>query len=267
MCIRDSNWRQVVQKAVITDDEGRQRSYWPDMWSMKYLNERKMEDRIAFAYQYLNTAVQSGDVGLSPELIVKGETPDSFDCIGVGIDLSAGLNERNDYTVFTLGGIDNGKIYLIDQRRIKTMGNIEKMDVLCEMLADWNILLENEDGNYFPTTSSCVIWPEAVAYQSSFEGDFKRVMFEQRGLYNLACSPVKGFKGDKLSRLRGVLGLYEHKKVVWNKWRKWNILEDELLNFGQTAHDDCVDSMVLTMGGLLRRGQLQLEYNDDSLTE
>ena len=265
--IPKNNWKQIVQKAVITDDDGRQRSYWPEMWSMKYLNERKMEDRIAFAYQYLNTAVQSGDVGLSPDLIVKGEVPDSFDCIGVGIDLSAGLNEKNDYTVFTLGGIDNGKIYLIDQRRVKTMGNIEKMDMLCEMLADWNILLENEEGNYFPTTSSCVIWPEAVAYQSSFEGDFKRVMFEQRALYNLACSPVKGFKGDKLSRLRGVLGLYEHKKVIWNKWRKWDILEDELLNFGQTAHDDCVDSMVLTMGGLLRRGALQLEYNDDSFTD
>ena len=136
------------------------------------------------------------------------------------------------------------------------------MDLLCEMLADWNILLENEDGNYFPTTSSCTIWPEAVAYQNSFEGDFKRVMFESRALYNLNCAPVKGFKGDKLARLRGVLGLYEHRKVIWNKWRKWNVLEDELLNFGQTAHDDCVDSMVLTMGGLLRRGALQLEYND-----
>jgi len=76
--------------------------------------------------------------------------------------------------------------------------------------------------------SPCMIWPEAVAYQTSFEGDFKRVMFEQRALYNLACSPVKGFKGDKLARLRGVLGCMNIKSV-WNKWRKWNILEDELL--------------------------------------
>ena len=258
-----NNWKQIVQKAVITDEEGRQRSYWPEFWSMKYLNERKMEDRVAFAYQYLNTAVQSTDVGLSPDLIVKGEIPDSFDCIGIGIDLSSGLKEKNDFTVFTLGGIDKGKVYLIDQRRVKSMGNLEKLDMLCEMLADWNILLVNEENHYFPTTSSCVIWPEAVSYQSSFEGDFKRIMFDQRMLYNLSCAPVKGFKGDKLSRLRGVLGLYEHKKVVWNKYRKWDLLEEELLNFGHSSHDDCVDSMVLTMGGLLRRGALQLEYNDD----
>ena len=58
--------------------------------------------------------------------------------------------------------------------------------------------------------------------------------------------------------------LYENRKVVWNKWRKWDVLEEELLNFGHTQHDDAVDSMVLTMGGLLRRGHLQLSYNDNS---
>ena len=208
--------------------------------------------------------MQSSDVGISPDLLVYGKVPEEYDCIGVGIDLSAGVNEKNDWTVFTLGGIKDGKIYLIDQRRVKSMGNLEKMDTLCEMLADWNIVLENDEGHYFPTMSSCMIWPEAVAYQSSFEGDFKRVMFDQRALYNLSCSPVKGFKGDKLARLRGVLGLYEHRKVVWNKWRKWNILEEELVNFGHSQHDDAVDSMVLTMGGLLRRGSLQLDYNSNS---
>jgi hypothetical protein len=66
-----NNWKQIVQKAVITDADGRQRSYWPEFWSMKYLNERKSEDRVAFAYQYLNTAVRSTEVGISPELIVE----------------------------------------------------------------------------------------------------------------------------------------------------------------------------------------------------
>ena len=232
---------------------------------MKYLNERKTEDRVAVAYQYLNTAVQSSEVGISPDLIVRAEVPDDYDCLGVGIDLSSGLSEKNDWTVFTLGGIKGGKIYLIDQRRVRAMGNIEKMDCLCSMLADWNILLENEDEQYFPTMSPCIIWPEAISYQTSFEGDFKRIMFDERALYNLTCSPVKGFKGDKLARLRGVLGLFERKKIIWNKYRKWTVLEEELLNFGHSAHDDAVDSMVLTIGGLLRRGHLQLEYNKDSL--
>ena len=259
-----NSWKQVTQQAVITDAEGRRRSYWPEFWSMKYLNERKSEDRVAFAYQYMNTAVRSGDVGLSPDLIIKAEVPDDYDCLGVGIDLSAGLSEKNDWTVFTLAGISGKKIYLIDQRRCRTMGNIEKMDTLCELLADWNILMENEDGDFFPTTSPCMIWPEAVAYQTSFEGDFKRIIFEDRSLYNLSISPVKGFRGDKLARLRGILGLYENKRIVWNKYRKWDVLEEELLNFGHSQHDDAVDSMVLTVGGLLRRGSLEVDYNRDS---
>ena len=115
---------------------------------MKYLNERKQEDRVAFAYQYLNTAVRNADVGISPELVVKGEVPEDYDCLGVGIDLSAGLSQKNDWTVFTLGGIKDGKIYLIDQRRERSMGNITKMDTLCEMLADWNILVENDEGQF-----------------------------------------------------------------------------------------------------------------------
>ena len=89
-------------------------------------------------------------------------------------------------------------------------------------------------------------------------------MHENRGLFNLTVSPVKGFKGDKLARLRGVLGVFEHRRIVWNKWRKWTVLEDELLNFGHSQHDDAVDSMVLTMGGLLRRGGLQVEYDKRS---
>ena len=168
---------------------------------MKYLNERKSEDRVAFAYQYLNTAVRSTEVGISPELIVKDVVPEEYDCLGVGIDLSAGLSEKNDWTVFTLGGIKEGKIYLIDQRRNRTMGNIDKMNTLCEMLADWNILAENDEGHFFPTMSPCVIWPEAVAYQTSFEGDFKRIMFDQRALFNLHCSPVKGFQRRQISSL------------------------------------------------------------------
>ena len=89
-------------------------------------------------------------------------------------------------------------------------------------------------------------------------------MFEDRALYNLSISPVKGFRGDKLARLRGILGLYENRKIVWNKYRKWDVLEEELLNFGHSQHDDAVDSMVLTVGGLLRRGSLEVDYNKDS---
>ena len=92
------------------------------------------------------------------------------------------------------------------------MGNLEKMDILCEMLLDWNILLENDEGQFFPTMSPCIIWPEAVAYQNSFEGDFKRIMQNRACITTVFCC----FKGDKPDRLRGV-GLANTRKLsgIW----------------------------------------------------
>ena len=124
--------------------------------------------------------------------------PEDYDCIGVGIDLSAGVSEKNDYTVFTLEASKTER-YLIDQVRNRTMGNLDKMDSLCDMLASWNILTENEDG-VFPTMSACVIWPEAVAYQTSFEGDFKRLFMNS---VNCLISPAHRSKVSKVTSWPG----------------------------------------------------------------
>ena len=87
--------------------------------------------------------------------------------------MSSGVKEKNDYTVMVLGGRIEDRIHIIDYRRIRVMGNLEKLDALKEMLADWNILGQDEKGLYYPTMSTCDIYSEAVAYQASLEADFK----------------------------------------------------------------------------------------------
>ena len=37
-------------------------------------------------------------------------------------------------------------------------------------------------------------------------------------------------------------------------------LTDEIVNFGVSSHDDCVDSLVWLCNGLMTRGKLELEY-------
>lgn len=253
-------WKVITQSALSYDDDGKPWSYWPEMWSTKYLLRLQMDDRIAFSYQYLNQPIKSAELGVSPELFVKGEVPDVFDMVGVGIDLSAGMGERNDWTVFTLAGRLEDKCYIIDYRRLRSMGNIEKIEALCELLVEWNLLAINDEGQYFPTTSPVTIWPEAVAYQNSFEGDFKRIIFNDWQLYNLSISPVKGFRGDKLARLRGILGLFENKKIIFNKYRDFSLVVDEMVNFGHSPHDDTCDSLNLVVQGLMRRGVAQIEW-------
>ena len=254
-------WKVIVQAALSYDDEGRPKSYWPSMWSVKYLLKLQNEDRVSFSYQYLNQPVRTTELGISPELFIKGEVPDVYDLVGVGIDLSAGMSERNDWTVFTLAGRVDDKVYIIDYKRMRSMGNIEKVEALCELLLEWNLLSTNEEGQYFQTNSPVIIWPEIVAYQKSFEGDLKRILFNEWQLYNLSISPVKGFRGDKLARLRGILGLFQGKKIIFNKYRDFSCMVDEVINFGHASHDDCADSLNIVVQGLMKRGGAQIQWN------
>jgi hypothetical protein len=139
------------------------------------------------------------------------------------------------------------------------MGNIEKVEALCELLSDWNLLIR-DGSKYRPTRSDVMIWPESVAYQKSFQGDFQRIAHQDWGLTNLRVSPVTGIRGDKLSRFRGIMGLFQTHRVIFNKYRDWSVVLEEVLNLGHTAHDDCADGVQILLDQLFRRGPAELEY-------
>ena len=252
-------WKQVSQEAITYDNDGDPVSYWPSQWSAKYLLQQKELDPVAFAYQYQQQAVMSSDLVLSPDLIIKGEVATEFDSLAVGIDLSASKNETSDYTAFVLGGRLKDDYYIVDAHQIRTIGNLEKIDLLCDMLVEWGILVL-QDGEYFPTHSTVTLVVEAVAYQASLAADIRRVLLNERGLHNLHVHEVKGFRGDKIARFRGTLGLLENKKVTFNKYRKFDALIDQLINIGATSHDDLLDAYVWLMTFLQKRGQFSVEY-------
>ena len=254
-----NDWVQIVQSAITVDEQGDEVSYWPKMWSLEYLQDRRRQAPISFSFQYQNQIVQTSELSISPDLIVKGQISTHFDSLGIGVDLSAGVRERNDYTVFVMGGRVGDKIHIIDCKRIRIMGNLEKLEALMEMLYEWGVV--HKDGkDYHPTGSSIDVWSEAVAYQASLEADFRRICQGDHGLYNINWHAVKGFRGDKVARFRGIMGLFEQRKLVFNRYRKFMALTDEIVNFGVSSHDDCVDALVWLCNGLMTRGKLELEY-------
>ncbi len=256
-----NNWTQIILSAIQNDPKtGEEESYWPEMWSLEYLKEKKRQSPIAFSFQYMNQVVRQNELSLAPELIVKAEIATEFDTLGVGVDLSAGIREKNDYTVMVLGGRIEDRIHIIDYRRIRVMGNLEKLDALKELLNDWSILGMDQNGLYYPTHSTCDIWSEAVQYQASLEADFKRICLNQESLYNLLWHPVKGFRGDKLARFRGIMGMFEDRKIIFNRYRNFTNMFEELTNFGVSGHDDCVDALVWLVTGLMKKGSLQLDF-------
>ena len=257
--IPQNGWVQIVQSAITVDDKGEEMSYWPEMWSLDYLSDRRRIAPVAFSFQYQNQIVQTSELSLSPDLIVKGPIATQFDTLGVGVDLSAGVREKNDYTVFVMGGRIGDKIHIVDCKRVRVMGNLEKLELLMEMMEEWGVI-HKDNQNYFATGSTAHIWSEAVAYQASLEADFKRVCQTEQGLYNLIWHPVKGFRGDKVARFRGIMGLFEQRKITFNKFRRFGPLTDEIVNFGVSSHDDCVDALVWLCNGLMTRGKLELEY-------
>ena len=136
-----NNWTQIVLSAINNNQEtGDEQSYWPDMWSLEYLKEKKRQAPIAFSFQYMNKVIRQNELSLAPELIVKAEITTEFDTLGIGVDLSAGVREKNDYTVMVLGGRIEDRIHIIDYRRIRVMGNLEKLDALKELLNDWSVI-------------------------------------------------------------------------------------------------------------------------------
>ena len=254
-----NDWVQIVQSAITVDDQGEEVSYWPEMWSLEYLQDRRRQAPISFSFQYQNQIVQTSELSVSPDLIVKGQISTQFDALGIGVDLSAGIKERNDYTVFVMGGRVGDKIHIIDCKRIRIMGNLEKLEALMEMMYEWGVV--HKDGkDYHPTGNTIDVWSEAVAYQASLEADFRRICQGDHGLYNINWHPVKGFRGDKVARFRGIMGLFEQRKLIFNRYRKFMALTDEIVNFGVSSHDDCVDALIWLCNGLMTRGKLELEY-------
>ena len=85
-------------------------------------------------------------------------------------------------------------------------------------------------------------------------------MLNEWGLGNLHIHEVKGFRGDKIARFRGTLGLLENKKVIFNRYRRFDALFDQLINIGATSHDDLLDAYTWLITFLQRRGNFQMEY-------
>ena len=76
----NNNWMQIVLSAILNNEEtGDEESYWPDMWSLDYLKEKKRQAPIAFSFQYMNQIVRQNELSLAPELLVKAEIATEVD--------------------------------------------------------------------------------------------------------------------------------------------------------------------------------------------
>ena len=240
-----NGWKRIFQSAIVTDPEtGEERSYWEDRFKLKNLQTIRRKKPVIFSFQYQNTITRISEISIDPNWIKYGDIPEQFDSLCIGGDLASSLKEKADYTVFVLGGRLGNKFYILDMRRGRWSGNIEKLDQIIDLWEEWEQL---------PMTLSA----EAVAYQSSLKGDFTHYLINEKQVLNIIYQqPIT--KGDKLQRLRGVSGLFQNGLVIFNQYRQMSRLVDELVNFGAMDKDDCVDAVVYCLMGLIGRRKLEV---------
>lgn len=239
-------WTQIEQSAILYDKDGNERSYWQEFWSLSYLKQLQKDDPLSFSYQFLNKIVPLDEMGMRTEWIRFGEVPDYFDSYAVGIDLASSLKQKADFTVMTLIGKRDDKYYVLDYRRGKWGGNLEKCQQLVELYEEWH------DSN----VSFC-IFVEDTSYQASFKGDFTNYVVNELKIYDMQCIPSR-MRGDKMAHILSISGIFANGAVIYNRFR-FHIEDEvikELTQFGAMPHDDAVDSICLALQGLGSRRRL-----------
>lgn len=280
----ERDW-QVIEESAIVEDEttGDERSYWPPRkqkskdgrwetagWSLKFFQEEREDDPVAFAFQRQNKIASSTIIKIAKSWIKDGSPPVHFDELAIGLDLAASLKQTADFTVFVLVGKAGDDYWILDMRRGKWAGNIDKVEVLIELCLDWGILETDSpyeiDGTgkihwgvekpvFKNTGIYCNIFAEAENYQVSFKPDFVREIYNKYEIENLTVVPTS-MKGDKLQKLRSVSGVFQNGHVYFNKYRNLKIIKTEITEFAQK--DDAQDGTVLALHGLGARTRLSV---------
>jgi phage terminase large subunit-like protein len=251
----DNDWQVVEQSAILDLPDGGECSYWEPEddespgQTLVFLQSIREKEPETFSYQYQNKVIRIATQAITPELIVRGIILSQMDYLALGVDLSAGEREVNDYTAFVLGGMardekGRNRYFIIDCWEDRLMGNMKKLEAIAVLYDCWRHLCPYLE-----------LFVESNGYQLSFAGDYQDFVAEEE-YYDWRVTAVHS-AGNKLERLRGVTGLLENKLVTFNQYgRLMGKLTLQLTNHGSTSHDDLADAFEKCLRGLRARSSL-----------
>ncbi|PSB29904.1 hypothetical protein [Stenomitos frigidus] len=239
----ENDWEVIQQGAIEYDKRGHEVSYWPARFALSKLQKIRDKKPLIFCYQYQNRLPENEDeASIKPGWIKYESLPSSFDELVLGIDLAASEKQRSDYTAMVLVGRKAEMFYVVEALEFRMVGNLQKIKQICELRKTY--------GNFR-------VIVEKVAYQASFEGDWK-VEMKRRRLSNFVCEMVTP-KGDKDSRLEGISGVFENDIVRFNRAKPCGRLVSQLLRL-DIEHDDLADGCEMAISRLQRRSRRPLSF-------
>lgn len=204
---------------------------WPDKFSREELLRRLSEEGwYHFSAQYLNEPVPEQDAVFKREWFshyeedyVRGKILNKF----LSIDPALSLSQDADYTAFVVVGVDEwGQILILDLLRKKMSPN-DLINMIFFMREKWSL---NDVG--IETTA----FQKVLAYSLREDSRFKRRPFH--------ITELKSNERSKEQRIRALQPLYENRKIFHSKALPNNVyLEDELIRFPRSTHDDLIDAL------------------------
>ncbi|MBO3462968.1 hypothetical protein G7B40_001675 [Aetokthonos hydrillicola Thurmond2011] len=272
----EPKWLLEEQSALLTHDDGTEFSYWEPEGPeepgqpLSMLQQEREEDPVTFSYQRQNKIVRVEIQSINPGQILRGILPSQFQSLVLGVDLSAGLKESNDYTAMVLGGVfeslTGNQYWVIDSWEDRIMGNTPKLDAIIDLWETWKHLLPQTQ-RFNPKTGEweqmpvlgLELWFDSSAYGLSLQGDYEDHIIKRNQIHDWHVRPVPASgRGGKLERLRRHTGLFHNKLVYFNMYgrcmpdgrKPMGRLIQQVTEFGSTAHDDLADAFELCLSGL-----------------
>lgn len=221
--------KQAYQGNLLTGED--LEVLWPGKFGQKGLKKLLQEQGwYHFSSQYMNDPVPEEDAEFKRTYFrywdsdtIKGKNLFKF----LAVDPALSMAKEADFTAMVVVGLDEyNDIYILDLVRRK----MTPSDIINEMLR----LAER--------WSLTDVGIEMVAYQKSLSYSLRDdLRFKRRPFHITELKPNERTKDQ---RIKGLQPLYENGKVYHDKVHSNNIyLEDELVRFPRSSHDDLIDAL------------------------
>lgn len=236
--IKRGGW-EVVH---ITAEPRKGKSYWPEVYPYKMLEEIKDKSPALWAIQYLGDTT-GGETGIIKRLATYDEEPewlldiknrDMKDLmVCVGADTAYGDKQENDYTVAYVGGLDQfGRIWVLD--RIKGRWGVPEFAAKLEQIEAY--------------------WPNVYVYWIEDRASGTPAVQVLMSESTLPCEPVPASVGGKTSRAHALAPYLHSGQVLFPRKAEW--YEDclyQLTHYGYTDFDDDLDALYILVINLIEQ--------------
>jgi len=120
--IRDERWAVHYSPAILVNDDGSERSLWPEKWSIDFLHS--IRHTTSYAKNYANLPVSRDGAYWTPDQIITVPAPDHFSLTMLSIDPAVTTKTTSDFTGIALLGWDKptNKVYVRAVWKVKLSG-------------------------------------------------------------------------------------------------------------------------------------------------